>query len=153
MTASAYHLFNGGEFIEIKDARNGCTSASFNSTIPSAYKNIRDYINPNIVSGMWLESIPQIITFTAVFFPLVTQLGVAPIVFGTFTGMTCEIGFLTPPVGVNLFAAARISKASIEQISMGVLPLLIPHAVMMPLRVRVSDRVIRLPDLVYGSRR
>lgn len=39
-------LFSGGEFIEIKDARSNYIIASFNSTIPSAYKNIRDYINP-----------------------------------------------------------------------------------------------------------
>ncbi|GAW34464.1 N,N-dimethylformamidase beta subunit [Roseovarius sp. A-2] len=42
-----------------------------------------------------LASIRQIIIFTAVFFPLVTSLGVDPVVFGIFTVMTCEIGFLT----------------------------------------------------------
>lgn len=52
-----------------------------------------------IIVGMWLESIPQIIIFTAVFFPLVTSLGIDPVVFGVFTVMTCEIGFLTPPSG------------------------------------------------------
>ncbi|WP_423907638.1 hypothetical protein [Candidatus Spongiihabitans sp.] len=40
-------MFQGGEFIEIKDARMGYSIASFNSTIPSAYKNIREYITPN----------------------------------------------------------------------------------------------------------
>ena len=39
-------MFQGGEFIEIKDARNGYTIASFNSTIPSAYKNTIEYITP-----------------------------------------------------------------------------------------------------------
>ena len=57
-----------------------------------------------ILVGMWLESIPQIIIFTAVFFPLVTSLGIDPVVFGIFTVMTCEIGFLTPPIGVNLLS-------------------------------------------------
>lgn len=106
-----------------------------------------------ILVGMWLESIPQIIIFTAVFFPLVTSLGIDPVVFGIFTVMTCEIGFLTPPIGVNLFVAARISKISIEEISVGVLPLLIPYILMILLLVFFSTWVTFLPDLVYGPMR
>lgn len=103
-----------------------------------------------IIVGMWLESIPQIIIFTAVFFPLATSLGIDPVVFGIFTVLTCEIGFLTPPIGVNLFVAARISKISIEEISVGVLPLLIPYVLMILLLVFFSSWVTFLPDLVYG---
>ncbi len=106
-----------------------------------------------IIVGMWLESIPQIIIFTAVFFPLATSLGVDPVVFGIFTVMTCEIGFLTPPIGVNLFVAARISKISIEEISVGVLPLLVPYVAMILLLVFFSGWVTFLPDLVYGPMR
>ena len=40
-------MFQGGEFIEIKDAKKGYKIASFNSTIPSAYKNTREYIKPS----------------------------------------------------------------------------------------------------------
>lgn len=104
-----------------------------------------------IIVGMWLESIPQIIIFTAVFFPLVTSLGIDPVVFGIFTVMTCEIGFLTPPIGVNLFVAARISKVTIEQISIGVLPLLIPYVLMVFTLVFFQDWVTFLPDLFYGK--
>lgn len=103
-----------------------------------------------IVVGMWLESIPQIIIFTAVFFPLATSLGIDPVVFGIFTVLTCEIGFLTPPIGVNLFVAARISKDSIEDISVGVLPLLIPYVLMILLLVFFSGWVTWLPDLFFG---
>jgi C4-dicarboxylate transporter DctM subunit len=106
-----------------------------------------------IIVGMWLESIPQIIIFTAVFLPLVTSLGVDPIVFGIFTVMTCELGFLTPPIGVNLFVAARISNVSIEQISVGVLPLLIPYILMILILVFFSDWVTYLPDLATHPRR
>lgn len=106
-----------------------------------------------IIVGMWLESIPQIIIFTAVFLPLATSLGVDPIVFGIFTVMTCELGFLTPPIGVNLFVAARIGDVTIEDISVGVLPLLIPYVLMILILVFFSDWVTYLPDLVYGVRK
>ena len=103
-----------------------------------------------IIVGMWLESIPQIIIFTAVFFPLATGLGIDPVVFGIFTVITCEIGFLTPPIGVNLFVAARISRISIEDISVGVLPFLVPYVLMILLLVFFSEWVTFLPDLVFG---
>lgn len=103
-----------------------------------------------IIVGMWLESLPQVIIFTAVFFPLVTSLGIDPVVFGIFTVLTCEIGFLTPPIGINLFVAARISKVTIEEVSVGVLPLLIPYVIMILLLVFYSDWVTYLPNLVYG---
>jgi tripartite ATP-independent transporter DctM subunit len=103
-----------------------------------------------ILVGMWLESIPQIVIFTAVFLPLVTSLGVDPVVFGIFTVMACEIGFLTPPIGINLFVAARISNVSIEQVSIGVLPLLVPYIAMMLILIFFSEWVTFLPNLVYG---
>ena len=103
-----------------------------------------------IIVGMWLESIPQIIIFTAVFLPLVTSLGVDPVFFGILTVMTCEIGFLTPPIGVNLFVAARITKISVEEISLGVLPLLLPYIFIIFLLIFYSGWVTFLPDLVYG---
>ena len=105
-----------------------------------------------IFVGMWLESIPQIIIFTAVFLPLVTSLGIDPVLFGIFTVMTCEVGFLTPPIGANLFVAARITRISIEDISVGVLPLLVPYVFMILLLAFFSDWVLFLPNLVYGVR-
>ena len=76
--------------------------------------------------------------------------GIDPVVFGIFTVLTCEIGFLTPPIGINLFVAARITGDSIEKISIGVLPLLIPYILMVLILVYFSDWVTYLPDLVYG---
>ncbi|MEM7429904.1 MAG: TRAP transporter large permease, partial [Pseudomonadota bacterium] len=58
-----------------------------------------------IFIGTFMESLAQIILFTAVFFPLVTSLGIDPVLFGIFTVVTCEIGFLTPPLGANLTVA------------------------------------------------
>ncbi len=104
-----------------------------------------------ILVGMWLESVPQIIIFTAVFLPLVVELGVDPIAFGIFTVMTCEIGFLTPPIGVNLFVAARIANISIEEVSVGVLPLLIPYMLMILALIFLPELATFLPDLVYGE--
>lgn len=100
--------------------------------------------------GMWLESIAQIVIFTAVMLPVVTALGIDPVVFGVFTVMTCEVGFLTPPIGGNLFIASKLSRVSVEQISIGVLPLMLPYIVVIVLISFFSGWVLFLPDLVFG---
>lgn len=100
--------------------------------------------------GMWLESIAQIVIFTAVMLPVVTALGVDPVLFGVFTVMTCEVGFLTPPIGGNLFIAAKLTRVSIEEISVAVLPLLLPYVLVIASLAFFSGWVLFLPDLVFG---
>ena len=101
--------------------------------------------------GMWLESIAQIVIFTAVMLPVVASLGVDPVLFGVFTVMTCEVGFLTPPIGGNLFIASKLARVSIEQVSVGVLPLLLPYIVVIVLLAFFSEWVLFLPNLVFGE--
>ena len=82
--------------------------------------------------------------------PVATQIGVDPIVFGVFTVMTCEVGFLTPPIGVNLFVASKLTKTSVEEISVGVIPLLVPYLAIIVLLAFWGDWVTWLPDLIMG---
>ncbi|MGH1426948.1 MAG: TRAP transporter large permease [Arenicella sp.] len=104
-----------------------------------------------IFVGMWLDSIAQIIIFTAVFLPLAVSLGIDPVLFGIFTVITCEVGFLTPPIGVNLFVAGKIANESVESMSVGVLPLLIPYAIIIVMLAFFSEWVLWLPNLIFGT--
>ncbi|MDA7966037.1 TRAP transporter large permease [Ruegeria sp.] len=103
-----------------------------------------------IFIGTFMESLAQIVLFTAVFLPLVTSLGVDPVMFGIFTVITCEIGFLTPPLGANLTVAARISAISIERISVAVLPFILAYVVGMLLLILFPDLTLFLPNWLYG---
>ncbi len=103
-----------------------------------------------IFIGTFMESLAQIVLFTAVFLPLVTSLGVDPVLFGVFTVITCEIGFLTPPLGANLTVAARISGISIERISVAVLPFILAYIIGMVILVLVPEITLFLPDWAYG---
>jgi C4-dicarboxylate transporter DctM subunit len=67
--------------------------------------------------GMWMESITQIIILTPLLLPAVMEAGIHPIQFGVMFTIACEIGYETPPLGVNLFVASEIAGASIEDIS------------------------------------
>lgn len=105
-----------------------------------------------IFIGTFMESLAQIILFTPVLLPLVKHLGIDPVLFGVFTVMTCEIGFLTPPVGGNLFVAARITGVSVEAVSVGVLPLIVPYVVGLLVMIFLPQFILFLPDYFYGVR-
>lgn len=104
-----------------------------------------------IFIGTFMESLAQIVLFTAVFLPLVTSLGIDPVLFGVFTVITCEIGFLTPPLGANLTVAARISGISIERISVAVLPFIVAYIIGMIILVLIPDLTLMLPNWAYGA--
>lgn len=104
-----------------------------------------------IFIGTFMESLAQIVLFTAVFLPLVSSLGVDPVMFGIFTVITCEIGFLTPPLGANLTVAARISGISIERISVAVLPFILAYVIGMVILIFFPDLTTFLPNWLYGE--
>ncbi|WP_299872070.1 TRAP transporter large permease [uncultured Sulfitobacter sp.] len=103
-----------------------------------------------IFIGTFMESLAQIVLFTAVFLPLMLSLGVDPVMFGIFTVITCEIGFLTPPLGGNLSVAARISGISIERISVAVLPFILAYIIGLLILIAFPEMAVLLPNWLYG---
>ncbi len=103
-----------------------------------------------IFIGTFMESLAQIVLFTAVFLPLMLSLGVDPVMFGIFTVITCEIGFLTPPLGGNLSVAARISGISIERISVAVLPFILAYIIGLLILIAFPEIAVVLPNWLYG---
>lgn len=103
-----------------------------------------------IFIGTFMESLAQIVLFTAVFLPLAISLGIDPVLFGIFTVITCEIGFLTPPLGANLTIASRISGISLERISVAVLPFIGAYIVGLIILILIPELTLFLPNWVYG---
>jgi len=62
-----------------------------------------------LVVGCFLECIAAIIIMMPILGPAAVKLGFDPVHFGVFVVCALTIGFITPPVGVNLFAASAIS--------------------------------------------
>jgi tripartite ATP-independent transporter DctM subunit len=104
-----------------------------------------------IFTGMFLESIAQIILLTPLMLPIVVTAGVDPIVFGILMVIACEIGFLTPPVGANLFVAARLTNLGIDKISYAVLPFLVTYMLVIIIISLFPDIVTVLPNTFYGK--
>lgn len=104
-----------------------------------------------IFTGTFMESIAQIILFVPIFLPTATHFGISPVVFGVFTVMTCEIGFLTPPLGANLNVAARLTGISIEDVSIGAIGFIAAYMVGLMFIILAPHATSALPQLVYGA--
>lgn len=72
--------------------------------------------------GMVMDTTAAIIIFTPLLLPVGVELGFDPVHYGMIIILTLVIGFITPPIGVNLFVASEISGLSIMKISKAIIP-------------------------------
>jgi TRAP-type C4-dicarboxylate transport system, large permease component len=77
-----------------------------------------------LIVGTFMEALAAIVILTPILLPVVVGVGVSPLHFGVIIVTNLAIGFITPPVGVNLFVASSISKTKIEHLSRTALPML-----------------------------
>lgn len=72
--------------------------------------------------GMFLEAAAAILIFTPILLPIALNFGIDPVHFGVIVVVNLAMGMFTPPVGLNLFIAAQISRQSIASLTRAVLP-------------------------------
>ncbi|MCK9175211.1 MAG: TRAP transporter large permease subunit [Desulforhopalus sp.] len=77
-----------------------------------------------LIVGTFMEALAAIVILTPILLPIVIQIGVDPVHFGIIMVVNLAVGFVTPPVGVNLFVASGIANAKIEDISRVILPMI-----------------------------
>jgi C4-dicarboxylate transporter DctM subunit len=65
---------------------------------------------------MFMEALAAIAILTPILLPIATNIGLSPIHFGTIMVANLAIGFVTPPVGTNLYAASGITGIPIKDI-------------------------------------
>ena len=75
-----------------------------------------------LVVGLFIDTSAAIIIFTPILFPVAVQIGMDPIHFGIVMIVTLAIGFITPPMGVNLFVGSGISGVSMPALTKAVFP-------------------------------
>lgn len=78
-----------------------------------------------LIVGCFMDTIAAIIILTPILLPVATLVGYNPIHFGIIMIVSLAIGFITPPVGVNLFVGAGISGISLEVLSKAILPFIV----------------------------
>lgn len=78
-----------------------------------------------LLVGMVMDTSPAILILTPILVPIVQEFGVDPIHFGIIMVVNLAIGFVTPPIGVNLFVASSLTKVSVGDISKHALPMIV----------------------------
>ena len=101
-----------------------------------------------IVLGMFMETLSTIIIVTPLLLPLTNALGIDPLVFGIFFVATNTVAFTTPPLGVNLFVAARLSGLSVERVFVNVFPYIMVEIGVIILIIYFPGIVTFLPRLM-----
>lgn len=82
-----------------------------------------------LVGGSIIDDLAFVILATPIFFPAVLKLGFDPIWFGIMIGVSQMIGVVIPPVAINVFIVANMTKTPMSVVYKGVLPFLISMVV------------------------
>ncbi len=82
-----------------------------------------------LIAGMLLDALSAILILAPMMFPAVTAIGVNPIHFGIIMVVNLAIGFVTPPMGMNLFVSSNLTKVPVMTIARKVLPFIASFAV------------------------
>ena len=75
--------------------------------------------------GTLVNASAAVVIVTPILLPVALGLGIDPLFFGVIMVVNLAIGCITPPVGLDLFVVSSITKISVDQITVKVMPYLI----------------------------
>lgn len=78
-----------------------------------------------LIVGMVMDTTPAILILTPILLPIVTSLGMDPVQFGVIMVVNLAIGFVTPPIGVNLFVASSLTDVPVMTIAKKAMPMIV----------------------------
>jgi tripartite ATP-independent transporter DctM subunit len=104
-----------------------------------------------LVIAYALEELSVMIIMLPILFPLVTGLGFDPIWFGIIMIVWLEIGFITPPVGLNLFVIQGLTPgATARDMMLGTTPYVVMLIALVGLLFLFPDLALWLPGQMMG---
>ena len=77
-----------------------------------------------LIVGMVMDTTPAILILTPILLPIVTAINMDPVQFGVIMVVNLAIGFVTPPIGVNLFVASSLPDVPIMAIAKKAMPMI-----------------------------
>ena len=102
-----------------------------------------------IVIGMFMNALPALVLTVPIFYPVAMAAGFDPIWFGVLVVIMVELGVVTPPIGVNVFAIAAVARdVPMYDIFRGVLPFWLAYLLLVVLIVIFPAIALTLPSLM-----
>lgn len=78
-----------------------------------------------LIVGMVMDTTPAILILTPILLPVVKSYGMDAVHFGIMMVVNLAIGFVTPPIGVNLFVASSLTDVSLTDIAKKAMPMIL----------------------------
>lgn len=101
------------------------------------------------VIGMFIETSAAIIVLAPILAPVAMHFGIDPVHFGLVMVVNLALGMITPPFGVNLFAACTVAKISLDEIVPRLVPFVAVVLAALLIITYVPPLSLGLRDLVY----
>lgn len=99
--------------------------------------------------GMFLDGLAMMTLVIPIFLPITQEMGIDPIWFGILMVRTMEIGFVHPPVGMNVYVIHNLARdIPLMTIFKGIVPFLISDLAHVALIVAVPATALFLPKLL-----
>jgi C4-dicarboxylate transporter DctM subunit len=102
-----------------------------------------------LIAGMFMEPTGIVLILAPILFPIAMRLGIDPVHLGIIMVVNLEIGMVTPPVGLNLFVTAGITKMSIMQVARAALPWTLVLLAFLVLITYVPIITLVLPNMLF----
>ena len=105
-----------------------------------------------ILMGTFLDDTAMLVIVAPLYVPLVGQLGFDLIWYGILYTITCQIAYMTPPFGYNLFLMRAMAppEIALRYIYASIVPFVLVMVVALSLVMAFPGLALWLPDLVYG---
>jgi C4-dicarboxylate transporter DctM subunit len=101
--------------------------------------------------GMVMETLAAIMILGPILVPVAAAAGMDVVHFGIMMVVNLAVGFITPPVGVNLFVACGISNVSFERLSKAILPFIAVLIVVILIIGYYSPLTMWLPTMMMNK--
>jgi len=101
-----------------------------------------------LVVGLFMEANAAIVVLVPILLPVITAVGIDPIHFGIVMVLNLMIGLLTPPLGIVMYAVAKVAEIDISEMISGLIPYYIPLLVALLLVTIFPQIALFLPTLL-----
>ena len=102
--------------------------------------------------GTFMDAIPAMILFVPVLMPVAAAFGITPVQLGLIIVITLAVGQVTPPYGLCLLIAGRISGMSVQRSFKAVIPYIMVSVVVVILIAFLPENANALPKLIKQER-
>ncbi|SFP18470.1 TRAP transporter large permease [Tranquillimonas alkanivorans] len=104
-----------------------------------------------LILGCFLEGFAMLVLTMPIYFPVILELGIDPVLFGVLVVLVLEMGLISPPVGVNVFIVKSVApKVPLGTIFRGVLPFWAAMGVCLALLVAFPQIALILPNTMFN---